>query len=221
MRYTQAGLLTQTFKRTSPSSRNKHPSDIAERHSANTATALCGILTRLPFSPTTIGRAPVYQLYSLVILIISGCMQNVKRKQKRCAPSPSTAVRALIGDDIIVQRSERRKDNSQKASGPHFGQQNLSLLSQYLTPNRDAWPIAVDGIVMDRQKVIDIIDRKVVSIDNIGCGQVHLRIKIDRKNMCPSFREGIGQILTGGCFPTTPFRLATAMILCPLIFASP
>ena len=37
MRYTQAGLLTQTFKRTSPSSRNKHPSDIAERHSANTA----------------------------------------------------------------------------------------------------------------------------------------------------------------------------------------
>lgn len=48
-------LLTQTFKRTSPSSRNKHPSDIAERHSANTATALCGILTRLPFSPITIG----------------------------------------------------------------------------------------------------------------------------------------------------------------------
>ena len=93
---------------------------------------------------------------------------------------------------------DRRKDNSQKAFGPHFGQQNLSLLSQYLTPNRDAWPIAVDGIVMDRQKVtstqynpvqvIDIIDRKVVSIDNIGCGQVHLRIKIDRKNMCPSFR---------------------------------
>lgn len=136
-----------------------------------------------------------------------------------------------VGDDIIVQRFERRKDNSQKAFGPHFGQQNLSLLSQYLTPNRDAWPIAVDGIVMDRQKVtstqynpvqvIDIIDRKVVSIDNIGCGQVHLRIKIDRKNMCPSFREGIGQILTGGCFPTPPFRLATAMILCPLIFASP
>ena len=55
VRYTQAGLLTQTFKRTSPSSRNKHPSDIAERHSANTATALCGILTRLPFSPITIG----------------------------------------------------------------------------------------------------------------------------------------------------------------------
>ena len=90
-----------------------------------------------------------------------------------------------------------------------------------LTPNRDAWPIAVDGIVMDRQKVIDIIDRKVASIDNIECGQVHLRIKIDRKNMCPSFHEGIGQILTGGCFPTPPFRLATAMILCPLIFASP
>ena len=126
-----------------------------------------------------------------------------------------------VDDDIIVQRFERRKDNSQKAFGPHFGQQNLSLLSQYLTPNRDAWPIAVDGIVMDRQKVIDIIDRKVVSIDNIGCGQVHLRIKIDRKNMCPSFREGISQILTGGCFPTPPFRLATAMILCPLIFASP
>ena len=72
-----------------------------------------------------------------------------------------------VDDDIIVQRFERRKDNSQKAFGPHFGQQNLSLLSQYLTPNRDAWPIAVDGIVMDRQKVIDIIDRKVASLSLI------------------------------------------------------
>ena len=82
MRYTQAGLLTQTFKRTSPSSRNKHPSDIAERHSANTATALCGILTRLPFSPTTIGRAPVYQLYSLVFLFYQGAL-GMSRWNKR------------------------------------------------------------------------------------------------------------------------------------------
>ena len=82
MRYTQAGLLTQTFKRTSPSSRNKHPSDIAERHSANTATALCGILTRLPFSPTTIGWTPVYQLYSLVFLFYQGAL-GMSRWNKR------------------------------------------------------------------------------------------------------------------------------------------
>ena len=82
VRYTQAGLLTQTFKRTSPSSRNKHPSDIAERHSANTATALCGILTRLPFSPTTIGWTPVYQLYSLVFLFYQGAL-GMSRWNKR------------------------------------------------------------------------------------------------------------------------------------------
>ena len=77
VRYTQAGLLTQTFKRTSPSSRNKHPSDIAERHSANTATALCGILTRLPFSSA---RQPPHETF-MTDFSIRATAKNVNKKR--------------------------------------------------------------------------------------------------------------------------------------------
>lgn len=90
----------------------------------------------------------------------------------------------------------------QEALGSHFGQQDLFLLSQCLTSNKDIWPSTVDDIVLGRWKltitqnhteqIIDITDRKIIVIDNIGCGQVHLRVKIGCKDTCPSFREGIG-----------------------------
>ena len=92
VRYTQAGLLTQTFKRTSPSSRNKHPSDIAERHSANTATALCGILTRLPFSSA---RQPPHETF-MTDFSIRATAKNVNKERIKVAKV------AVVGDFHLI-----------------------------------------------------------------------------------------------------------------------
>ena len=79
MRHTQAGLLTEASNAVFPLLGMRHPMS-AKNHSANTATALCGTVTRFPFHPPFGGHlcTLIFTCYFYYGTPGAICQQNTK-----------------------------------------------------------------------------------------------------------------------------------------------